>query len=364
MSVVLPTVLTPGVAVAPISAPLDAGLIYTLQVPPGKTSLSFNTSGGSTDADLYVRFGAVPSLSTYTCGSTGPNTVENCTIQNPQAGTWYVLLHAWTAITGVSLVGQYAPADPVVPALSINDVSVGEGQAGTTQATFTVSLSQASASAVTVDVATVPGTAAPGSDFTATSTAGFTIPAGQVSASFQVPVHGDTLVEGNETFSVHLSNATNAAIGDGQALGRITNDDLATLTVADIAIAEGPAGTTSTATFVVRLSAPMPNPVYYDIGTGNATAAAGSDYVARQQTGRFIDAGRTAQVFEVAITGDGAAEPDETFSVSVSNVSGALVGDGSAVATISNDDGSSVTATGSAAAKPLRKFRKERAKAR
>lgn len=364
MSVVLPTVLTSGVVVAPIAAAKDAGLLYTLQVPPGKTSLSFSTSGGSTDADLYVRFGQVPSLTTYGCASTGPNTTENCTIQNPQAGTWYVLVHAWTDITGVSLLGQYVPADPVLPALSIADVSVGEGNGGTAQATFTLSLSQAAATAVTVDVATAAGTAAPGSDFTASAVSGLTIPAGQSSASFQVPVHGDTEVEDHETFAVHLSNAANATIANAQALGRITNDDMATLSVADVAVSEGGAGATSTATFTVRLSAPMPNPVFYDIATGGGTATAGNDYVARQLAGRFMDAGRTTQTFEVAITGDASAEADETFNVTVSNVSGATMGDGSAAGTITNDDGAAAAPAASAPAKPLRKARSVRSKAR
>ena len=368
ISVVLPTALTSGVVVTPISAAKDAGLVYSLQVPPGKTSLTFNTYGGSADADLYVRLGAVPSLTQYGCISGGPATTENCTIQNPQAGTWYVMVHAYTAISGVSLLGQYAPADPVLPALSIADVAMTEGQAGTTQANFTLSLSHVSATAVTVDVATVPGTAAPGGDFTAKATAGFTIPAGQASANFQVPVHGDNQVEGNEGFSVHLSNAANATIADGQALGRINNDDLATLSIADVAIVEGAAGTTSTATFVLRLSAPMPSPVYYDIGTGNGSALGGSDFVARQLAGRFIDAGRTTQAFEVAIIGDGNVEPNETFNVSVSNVSGATVADGAAVGSIGNDDGATVAPalapTTVKAPTSLRKPRKERSRVR
>jgi hypothetical protein len=163
---------------------------------------------------------------------------------------------------------------------------------------------------------------------------------------------------------VQLSNAANATISDAQAIGRITNDDMASLSVADVAIAEGGAGATSTATFTVRLSAPMPNPVFYDIATGGGTAAAGSDYVARQLAGRFIDAGRTTQAFEVAITGDASVEGNETFNVTVSNVSGATMGDGSATGTITNDDGAAAAPTAAGTVKPLRKARKLRPKSR
>lgn len=359
VSVALPTVLSNGVVVTPISAAKDQGLVYSLQVPAGKTQVAFNTSGGSGDADLYVRFGAVPSLTTYDCISGGSTTVESCT-RPAQAGTWYVLLHAYSAISGVSLVGQYTPTDVGIPSVSIGDVTLSEGNAGTKQAGFVVSLSAVSGNAVTVDATTVPGTALPGSDYTTTSTAGFTIPAGQASATFNVPVLGDTRVEGNETFSVHLTNPANATIADGQAMGRITNDDLAVLSIGDVTVQEGNSGT-STATFTVRLSAPMPSPVYYDIATGNGTAVGGSDFVARSLPGRFIDAGRTSQVFEVAINGDTAAEANETFNVALSNVSGATLGDGAAVGTISNDDAAAVApASVSAGLQPLRKPRPRR----
>jgi hypothetical protein len=273
-----------------------------------------------------------------------------------------VLLHSYSAISGVSLVGQYTPADPVLPALSINDISIVEGHAGTKQASFTVSIPSPSANAVTVDVATASGTAAVGVDYQEKSVAGLTIPAGQTSATFNVTIVGDAAVEANETFTVNLGNPANATIADAQGLGRITNDDLAVLSVGDVTVTEGNSGTT-TASFVVRLSAPMPNPVYYDIATGNGTAAGGSDFVVRNLSGRFIDAGRTTQVFEVAVNGDAGVEGNETFNVALANVTGATVGDGNAVGTIINDDAASLAPTAAGASslerkRPIR--RKER----
>ncbi|MEO6104078.1 MAG: hypothetical protein ABIP44_10625, partial [Pseudoxanthomonas sp.] len=62
----------------------------------------------------------------------------------------------------------------------------------------------------------------------------------------------------------------------------------------------------------------------------------------RSQTDRYLDAGRTRQVFEVQIRGDTVPEADETFTVTLSNVAGALLGNGVAVGTIFNDDGATL----------------------
>jgi uncharacterized delta-60 repeat protein/uncharacterized repeat protein (TIGR01451 family) len=122
-----------------------------------------------------------------------------------------------------------------MPLVSINDVSVTEGNSGSTQATFTVSLGYVSTSTVTVDYATVAGSAAAGSDFvSATGTA--TIPAGQTSTTVSVTVLGDTAVEADETYRVILSNATNAQVGDGEGNGTILNDDVPPPATADVTL--------------------------------------------------------------------------------------------------------------------------------
>lgn len=114
---------------------------------------------------------------------------------------------------------------PSEPSLSIDDVTLKpEGDSGTTNAVFTVSLSAVSSSDVTVDFATADGTATEGDDYTATN-GSLTIPAGATSANIEVPVLGDTLEEGNETFVVTLSNPANAAIADGEGTATIIDDD-------------------------------------------------------------------------------------------------------------------------------------------
>jgi chitinase len=187
----------------------------------------------------------------------------------------------------------------------------------------------------------------PGSDYTSSSSTGLVIPAGQTTATFDVPLLGDTVVEGNETFTVNVSNAVGATISDGQAIGRINNDDTAVLSIADASIMEGASGQ-STISFQIRLSNPQPNPVTFDIATGNGTAQSGSDYVARSQVGRFLDAGRSSQIFEVQVVGDATVEANETLQVAISNVVGATLGDGNAVGTILNDDAAAAPQSASA----------------
>lgn len=133
----------------------------------------------------------------------------------------------------LTIAGYFqAPTPPAIvyggisPGVSVNDISVTEGNSGTTAAVFTLDLTSPVTSPVTVNWATADGTAAGGSDFTAASgTVAFA--AGESQKTVTVNVVGDTTVEGNEQFTVTLSGASSGlTIADGQGIGTITNDDL------------------------------------------------------------------------------------------------------------------------------------------
>src|SRR5204863_5816284 len=157
-----------------------------------------------------------------------------------------------------------------------DNVSVTEGNTGTTNAVFTVTLSAASSQTVTVDFATADGTATAGSDYVANSGT-LTFNSGDITKTITVVVNGDTLNETNETFFVNLSNAVNATIADGQGLGTITNDDftLPTISINDVSVAEGNTGTTN-AVFTVTLSPASGQTVTVDFGTADGASTAGS----------------------------------------------------------------------------------------
>lgn len=105
-----PVALSNGVAVTSLSASTGSALNYTMDVPAGATNLSFVISGGSGDADLYVRFGSAPTLSSYDCRPFLNGNNETCSFAAPQAGAWYVMVNAYTTFSGVSLTGSYTPA--------------------------------------------------------------------------------------------------------------------------------------------------------------------------------------------------------------------------------------------------------------
>src|SRR3954468_14247004 len=223
--------------------------------------------------------------------------------------------------------------------LTINDVSLNEGNAGTTSFTFTVSLSApAGPGGVTFDIATADGTATQPSDYTLKSLTAQTIPAGSSTYSFTVLVNGDTTPETNETFFVNVTNVTGATVTDGQGLGTIVNDDAApNLTINDVSLNEGNAGTT-TFTFTVSLSAPAPaGGVTFDIATANGTATQPSDYTQKTLTSQTIPAGSSTYTFDVLVNGDTTPETDETFFVHDTNVTNDTVTAGQGLGTIVND---------------------------
>jgi len=121
-------------------------------------------------------------------------------------------------------VGTLVNDDPL-PSLSINDVSVVEGNTGVLNVVFTVTLSAASGQTVTVNYATAEGTATQLVDYVIV-TGTLTFNPGQTVRSVVVPVYGDTVPEANETFFVNLSGATSATIADNQGVGTIVNDDV------------------------------------------------------------------------------------------------------------------------------------------
>ncbi|MEI7898281.1 MAG: Calx-beta domain-containing protein, partial [bacterium] len=114
--------------------------------------------------------------------------------------------------------------------ISIGDVTLAEGNSGTTSFGFTVSMTYASDAAVSVVYATSDGTATTAdADYSAVSTTTLTFAIGETSKTVTVAVNGDTKFEGNETFTVGLTSLSNngraVTLSDVTGLGTITNDD-------------------------------------------------------------------------------------------------------------------------------------------
>ena len=101
------SVLTKGVPATGISAGTGNDVVYTMSVPSGASNLTFSASGGTGDADMYVKYGSTPTDSSYDCRPYKSGNAESCTYAAPAAGTYYVRLKAYSAFSGVSLVGDY-----------------------------------------------------------------------------------------------------------------------------------------------------------------------------------------------------------------------------------------------------------------
>ena len=221
-------------------------------------------------------------------------------------------------------------------AISVGDASAPEGDAGTTPLTFTVSLDAPSGKPVSVDWVTSDGTATSGSDY---ASAGGTVnfPPDTLSETVSVNANGDTTYEHDETFTVDLSNPTNASIADAQGTGTIANDDPSpTLSIDDVSVGEGNTGTVA-ATFTVSLSGATALPAQVDWATAPGTATAGTDYVTGSGTLVF-GVGQTSRTVSVQVKGDRTFEPDETFDVVLSTPTDATIATSAGVGTIRNDD--------------------------
>ena len=139
------------------------------------------------------------------------------------------------AVDDLSVTPQGSVSPPAN--LSINDVSINEGNASTTTFTFTVSLSSpAPVGDVSFTIATGDGTAAQPGDYAQKTLSAQIIPAASSTYTFDVLVNGDLTVEGNETFFVNVSSVvgTGVTVTDGQGQGNILNDDVALSFIHDV----------------------------------------------------------------------------------------------------------------------------------
>lgn len=120
--------LTNGQTLSGITGVAKEQFIYTLAVPQSASNLKFIMTGGTGDADLYVRYNQAPTLNDYDCKSTTSSSNERCDINPSSEGVYYVMVHAWNAIENVSLTGSYNEGGSIEPInRSITNISVSAG---------------------------------------------------------------------------------------------------------------------------------------------------------------------------------------------------------------------------------------------
>ena len=196
--------------------------------PPGSTvTVAYSTSDGTaisgtdyTPASGTLTFGPTETEKTFTVSALNDSFDENDE----------TVILKLSAVNGSAPFGEPAIAvvrivdDDLPPTVQINDVTVEEGDSGSTFAVFTISLSAESQKIVNVTIQTQAGTATSGVDFGGGSLLLTYLP-GQTVKQVVVFVAGDTAVEGIEHFFVNLVNPVNTTITDGQGVGTIVDDD-------------------------------------------------------------------------------------------------------------------------------------------
>ena len=198
---------------------------------------------------------------------------------------------------------------------------------GARTATFEVTLNNPVATATTIDFRIVGGTATAGDDFTGANES-VVIATGQRTASFDLTIVDDTLVEGNETVRVDIDLPGSVRFEDGSStkrVGVVIADDDTLLAIANTGFSstpEGDSGTTAVTMTVDRLGN-TDGSLSVDfslagIGTTPANAADFVGGVLPSGTVNFVN-GQVSAEFTINVRGDAEEEDDESFEITFSN---------------------------------------------
>ncbi|WNL44310.1 M4 family metallopeptidase [Dyella sp. BiH032] len=103
------TALQNGVPVTGLSGASGSAKNYTVAIPAGASNLVISISGGTGDADLYVKFGSAPTTSSYNCRPYLNGNNESCSFSVPSTGTYYVMVRGYTSYSGVTLKATWTP---------------------------------------------------------------------------------------------------------------------------------------------------------------------------------------------------------------------------------------------------------------
>ena len=300
--------------VSTVTASLDHPSSEATTVTVSVTAVAPATSSDyqlSSNVELTIAAGATDSTGAVTI--TG---VDNSAAAPDKEVTVSATATNAHGITDPDAVTLRIRNDDGVPALSIADASVDEGDSGSTTLDFTVTLDRAATATVTVNWATSDGTATAGTDYTA-ATGSLTFDAGDSSKTVSVTVTDDDVDEPNETFTVTLAVHSGATIEDGTATGTITDDDATptvTLTLTPDSISETGGASTVTAS----LDHPSSQATTVTVTLAPVPPAVAGDYTLSTNRELTIAAGETGSTGVVTITpvNDQVDQPNKRVTVS------------------------------------------------
>ncbi len=321
----------------------SATLTFTVTLDPAATlpvTVDWATADGTaiagtdyTAANGSLRFDTGDETKTVTVTVTGddadePNETITVTLSNESGATL-------GDATGTGTITDDDDAPTVT--LVLTPASIGEAGG---KSTVTATLDHPSSRATTVTVSADPVDPAVSGDYTLSTNTTLTIAAGEKTSTGEVTITAvDNDVDAlNKTVTVSGTAKNTQGITAPQNVTlTITDDDAPELSIADASVAEGNSGESATLTFTVTLTPAATLPVTVDWKTADGTAEAGTDYTAGSGTLTF-ETGDESQTISVTVTGDDADEPNETFTVTLSNAPGATLGDATGTGTITDDD--------------------------
>ena len=238
------------------------------------------------------------------------------------------LLSSSGAELAVASADAHIEDDDAPPRVSVDDTRVAEG--GT--AGFVVTLSGARSVPASVLYETVDGTAVAGRDYAATS-GRLTFGPDTDRLTVDVTVHDDALDEPEERFFLALSAPEGATLDDADGTATVVDDD-----AAPVLTIEGGRGTEGgTVVFTVTLSGETEEAVAVEYASADGTALAGHDYAAVEGLLRFAP-GVREQTIVVDLVVDDVVEAEETFVVTLSDATGAVVGRAAATGVVVDHD--------------------------
>lgn len=318
-------------------------------------TINWAVSAGSTNAADFG--GSLPSGSvTFAAGELSKTITitptSDTTPETDESYTVTISLGAGTTgdtITTASTTGTIINDDAVFN-LAASQTSLNEGHSGNTAFTFTVTRGGNTTGTGSVDWK-LSSAAAIASDFATGDTLGSNggLPSGTVSfadgessKTITINVTGDTAVENDEAFTVTLSNASGGQIQSATATSTIVNDDATiAITAANAVLDEGNSGQTAY-TFTISRTGALADAETVDYAiTGSGTNPAnGADFGGSLPSGTLtLPAGQSSVTLTVYVSGDLTGEPEENFTVTLSNPSsGVTITNATASGTIQADD--------------------------
>ncbi|POY35326.1 hypothetical protein C3K47_16205 [Solitalea longa] len=227
--------------------------------------------------------------------------------------------------------------DDDLPTISIDSISVVEGNSGTTNAVFTLNLNHPNEDQVYVDARLIDVSASKASDYNDLNVSYVSFEKEATSSQLIVQIKGDILAELNETFKIVLSNPQNGILStDSIGLGTIINDDAVSLPIIGVET-ESVNESTGILNFKVKLNEPAQQSISVNYTTADSTALATHDYTAASGVLNFA-IGDSVKTISITLIDDDQWEVDNVFNLKLSNPINAAFGTRQAMGTILNDD--------------------------